>query len=274
MNPSPFILIGLSLVALSLQPAIAWAADHHAGGVNQVILDDTPGNESGKGSTSQTRQITVIQDMSPPTQPAGALTSDHRGGAGDSYYGTGVYKSTDSGRTWDRPSGTQVGGQPSSQALSNPTPPAGPVPIPYPNIASGGEGGFGPGRASALGSLRSVGSVNDLFANSRGGDQGSSHVGGATVALGDGSVRDPNGKPGASSGTPAGLPAVQSPYPTVDQGSRVGPASLTSGLIIQGQPTDQGTHFNGVVSRFSQGKTDVGANRTLAVGGNRTPTVK
>jgi len=42
---------------------------------------------------------------------------------------------------------------------------------------------------AGLGSLRSLGSTDTLFANSRGGQQSGQHVGGMLVGLGDGSVR-------------------------------------------------------------------------------------
>jgi len=62
-----------------------------------------------------------------------------------------------------------------------------------------------------LGSLQAVGSVDNLFLDSRGGDQGAPHVGGVNVVMGDGSVRSVGDKPLAASGEATGLPAVQSP---------------------------------------------------------------
>jgi hypothetical protein len=40
----------------------------------------------------QTKRIAPVKDLKP--------TKDAKGGTSDSFYGTGVYKSTDSGRTW------------------------------------------------------------------------------------------------------------------------------------------------------------------------------
>jgi prepilin-type processing-associated H-X9-DG protein len=86
--------------------------------------------------------------------------------------------------------------------------------------AAGGLTKAGPGTLT-LGSLNSLKSTDQLFANSRGGDQGPRHVGGMNVALGDGSVRGSHsGGDGSvvptdqlSTGTDGGsgllLPAVQ-----------------------------------------------------------------
>lgn len=217
-------------IALSLMPALAQAADpppatlqgHQAlvfllGGTPDAAAtgDLASGNQPAAGPAGQAGTFKIF--TMPPT--GGAAITDGTsntlmvgekppapGTPAPGTGGPGVYRSTDGGSTW----------------TSVPNPAGGTQASPYVVTQGGGAFKTRDAGGSSLRGFQGIGSINDMFANSRGGDQGTAPL----VAVQKAPIKNlVGGQPTANNGSSQPPPPPPPPPPS-------GPAAPLPVLLV------------------------------------------